>query len=193
MTRLGRWLGRALRLAAVAAALLLAGFVWFAETIAWTPEVDLQPTDAIVVLTGSAERIPAAVGLLKEGRGRKLLVSGVNPTIDATVLMREMVGAAADPRITLDFAPDTRGNARETARWMAAEGFRSLRLVTANYHIRRAALELGRAMPGVAIVLHPVVSPQLRRQWWAWPRSAALIGGEYLKYLSILVRPWSHA
>ena len=38
-------------------------------------------------------------------------------------------------------ADNTHGNARETAGWMRGEGYRSLRLVTSWYHMRRSLLE----------------------------------------------------
>ena len=86
-------------------------------------------------------------------------------------------------------ADDTVGNARETARWMAQEGYRSLRLVTANYHMRRSLLEFRRAMPGVEIVPHPVFPGHVKqRNWWRWPGSASLNIGEYSKYLIALAR-----
>lgn len=188
------WARWGARLLAAALLLLAAGFVWFAETVPWTPTDDPRPTDAIVVLTGGSERIPVGVALLAEGRARKLLVSGVNPGVDPATLLREIAGGAFSDRIALGYAADnTRGNAGETARWMAAEGFASLRLVTANYHLRRSALELARAMPGTIIVLHPVVPAHVKREWWVWPGTAMLLGAEYLKYLWSLSRPWSHA
>jgi uncharacterized SAM-binding protein YcdF (DUF218 family) len=171
-----------------------AGFVWFAETTPWSQPTDTTHTDAIVVLTGGVDRIPTGVELLRRGLGRKLLVSGVHPDVDLTAMLRDagMVEAGLREAIVLGHAAaDTRGNATETAEWMAREGFRSLRLVTANYHLRRAERELRRAMPDIAFVLHPVVPAQVKRQWWAWPGTALLLGAEYVKYLWSFVRPRS--
>jgi uncharacterized SAM-binding protein YcdF (DUF218 family) len=92
--------------------------------------------------------------------------------------------------ITLGYAADnTAGNAYETADWMRAQGLRSLRLVTANYHMQRALLEFHMAMPEAEIVSHPVASASVPLpQWWQQRRTADLIIGEYDKYLVALLR-----
>ena len=60
--------------------------------------------------------------------------------------------------VTLGFAAlDTRGNARETAVWMAEHDVRSIRLVTADWHMRRAALELDAILPEGTPVLRDAV------------------------------------
>ena len=87
-------------------------------------------------------------------------------------------------------ADDTVGNAYETAAWINAEGFASLRLVTAAYHMQRAMLEFRRAMPAVLIVPHPVFPDAFKKdQWWRWPGTAHLLATEYTKYLGALARP----
>ena len=71
-------------------------------------------------------------------------------------------------------AVDTAGNARETARWMAQEGFTSLRLVTADYHMPRSLAAFRRAMPEVALIAHPVTSDNVHVDaWWRWPGGPA--------------------
>jgi uncharacterized SAM-binding protein YcdF (DUF218 family) len=87
-------------------------------------------------------------------------------------------------------ADNTLGNAVETAQWMRQEGFRSLRLVTANYHMPRSLLEFSRVMPETRIVANPVFPDLVRQErWWASPISATLVLAEYHKYLLSLVRP----
>ncbi len=97
---------------------------------------------------------------------------------------------AAECCIALGYsASDTISNASETAKWMAAQGYLSLRLVTASYHMRRSLLEFRRAMPEARIVPHPVFSENVKLDgWWRWPGTAMLIIGEYNKYLVALVR-----
>ncbi|WP_374444717.1 YdcF family protein [Stella sp.] len=191
LARLARrllWAGLAVALA------LVAGFVWFAESIPWSTPADDTPTDAIVVLTGGPDRIPEGAALLVRGLAQKLFVSGVHPDVDLPVMLRNAgVGETgrADRIVLGHAAADTRGNAVETARWMAQEGFRSLRLVTANYHLWRAERELRRTMPEVRFVLHPVVPTQMRRDWWAARGTAMLLASEYAKYLWSFVRPRS--
>ena len=62
--------------------------------------------------------------------------------------------------VTLGFdSVDTRSNARETARWIARNKFKSIRLITTDWHMRRAAFEFGRVSPpGVQVVQDAVPS-----------------------------------
>jgi uncharacterized SAM-binding protein YcdF (DUF218 family) len=56
-------------------------------------------------------------------------------------------------------ALDTRGNALETANWVDSRHFRSLRLVTSDWHMRRSAGELEQVLPpGVRVVEDAVPS-----------------------------------
>jgi uncharacterized SAM-binding protein YcdF (DUF218 family) len=54
-------------------------------------------------------------------------------------------------------AEDTRGNAAETADWVATNRIRSLRLVTSDWHMRRAAGELRSKLPTNIEVLEDAV------------------------------------
>jgi uncharacterized SAM-binding protein YcdF (DUF218 family) len=50
-------------------------------------------------------------------------------------------------------AVDTRSNASESAAWVAQGDYKKLRLVTTDWHMRRASFELGRALPdGVEVI-----------------------------------------
>ena len=53
-------------------------------------------------------------------------------------------------------AVDTRSNARETAHWIAEHHYRSIRLVTTDWHMARARFELSRVVGGVRLVADPV-------------------------------------
>lgn len=175
-----------------ALALWLAGLVWFANGIPDRVEHPDTPTDAIVVLTGGSERLVTGLDLLAAKKAHKLFVSGVYHGVEVVELLRLSRQAPDDLQccIALGYAAsDTVGNARETAEWMAQEGYDSLRLVTASYHMRRSLLEFRRAMPGVAILAHPVFPPRFKQQlWWRWPGTAWLTIREYNKYLFALAR-----
>jgi uncharacterized SAM-binding protein YcdF (DUF218 family) len=168
-----------------------AGLVWFATP----PQIENKPvtTDAIVVLTGGGQRLQSGIELLLEGKGRTVFVSGVNQEVELNELLR----VSGNPPdwvaccIALGHEADnTVGNARETAQWMRQQGFRSLRLVTAWYHMPRSLLEFDRAMPETEIIAHPVFPEQVRQQhWWTSRGTAALLVSEYGKYLGALVRP----
>lgn len=184
LRRLGFCLG-------VGIALWTAGLLWFARPLA--VKDDGAPTDAIVVLTGGSLRLQSGLALLGEGKGRKLFVSGVNQEVKLGQLLR-IAGNAPDWAaccVVLGYdADDTLGNALETARWMRRENYRSLRLVTAWYHMRRSLLEFERAMPGITIIPHPVYPDRARlSHWWEWRGTATLMIGEYVKYLGALFRP----
>jgi len=179
---------------AIAGATLFAfwfvGLVWFVTPPATEDRSAI--TDAIVVLTGGSLRLQSGIELLLEGKGRELFVSGVNQGVELNELLRvsgnppEWVSCC----IALGHEADnTRGNARETAQWVERNGFRSLRLVTAWYHMPRSLLEFDRAMPEIEIIAHPVFPDEVRRKWWAARASTILLMSEYDKYLGALVRP----
>jgi uncharacterized SAM-binding protein YcdF (DUF218 family) len=179
-----------------AALLWLAGLVWFAHTMPTAVVDPSTPTDAIVVLTGGSQRFDAGLELLAAGKAKKLFVSGVHHGVEIADLLH-LAHRAPDAAptgelaccIVLGHAADsTIGNAMETAAWMRSEGYRSLRLVTAGYHMRRSLFEFARAMPEMRIIAHPVFPEQVKADWWAWPGTAALIVGEYNKYLAARLR-----
>ncbi len=183
-------------LAAVLVGLMIwtAGLMAFAGRIGrMTPAGVPAPADGVVALTGgSALRLRAATQLLENGEGRRLLVSGVNHKVGRDQIWT-MTGAAKplfDCCVDLDFtAADTIGNARETARWARAMGYRSLILVTADYHMPRAVLELKAVLPGTRIAAYPVVTPDLdARRWWRTSEGARRMVSEYTKYLVALGR-----
>jgi len=191
MTLLRRALRPLAVLAAACCAFWLGGLLWFATP----PMADTQAaaTDAIVVLTGGSLRLQSGIDLLREGKGRKLFVTGVNQQVDLDDLLG-VSGHAPDWALCCIVlgheADNTLGNAQETAQWIHGQGFRSLRLVTAWYHMPRSLLEFDRAMPDIDIVAHPVFPDQVKQErWWAWRGTAALLVNEYVKYLGALARP----
>lgn len=172
-------------------AALVGGFVWFAATLPTEVAEPERRTDAVIVLTGGSDRIVEGLRLLAAGKADKLLISGVHPGVkqaELLALLPELPAELSD-RVVLGYAAgNTIGNADEAAQWMHEEGYHSLRLVTASYHMPRSLLEFRRAMPGVTIVPHPVVSTHIRQDaWWENPGSASLLVGEYLKYLATLI------
>jgi uncharacterized SAM-binding protein YcdF (DUF218 family) len=183
------WVGLVLALIVAA---WLAGFVWFAQTMPGAVPTDITPTDAIVVLTGGSERLGEGLKLLLQNRSAHLFVSGVHPgvTIDELLRVYHVDPAQAPGDIAIGYrAGNTQGNAEETAAWIAAHGFRSLRLVTANYHMRRSLLEFGAAMPGIMIVPHPVFpDPVYPSRWWRSAQAISVVASEYTKYVLALAR-----
>ncbi|MBO9580487.1 MAG: YdcF family protein [Sphingobium sp.] len=159
-------------------AILLAwlfGFLWFALFLP-QPASEKVATDGIVVLTGSKGRIERGLALLRNHKGEELLVSGV----DRDVKPAEFAHAYKVPkdvmkRVTLGReAIDTRSNAVETNNWLERRHYASLRLITADWHMRRARYELAQQLrEPVAIVADAVVSKP----------SLLVLLREYNKYL----------
>lgn len=137
------------------------GFLWFA--IALPQPAGAQKTDAIVVPTGSGGRIPRGLELLRAGAAQRMLVTGVDAEVRPQEFAAEydVPAELMDCCVTLGFsALDTRGNARETADWVREHKVRSIRLVTADWHMRRAALELGAVLPEGETVVRDAVRTQ---------------------------------
>ena len=139
-----------------------AGFLWF--LLGATAGADPRPAPGIAVLTGGPERVETGLALLAARPGSRLIVSGVGPDSG----LADLLGLAAarlagtDPaelagRVALGrTATSTRGNAREVAAWAREAGLREVTVVTAGFHMPRALLELGRALPEASLRPHPV-------------------------------------
>lgn len=181
---------------AVAAA-LTAGFMAVALALGFgaimpePPKSAAEKTDAIVVLTGGEKRLETGFELLKQGMAPRLYVSGADPTVTRAQLLQRLGDPPADlaQKIELDYrARNTRENARETAAWFNAQGMKSLRLVTGNYHMRRSVLLFERALPSATIVMHPVVPTNLGSwEWWASADGLETVAREFVKFGAAIV------
>jgi uncharacterized SAM-binding protein YcdF (DUF218 family) len=145
----------------IPAALWVCGFVIFAGTISsMTEPIVIEPTDAIIVLTGGTNRVSRGLDLLAEEKAKDLLISGVHKDVKLKELI-EIWGykqSLPDCCITLGReAGNTIGNAIEAREWVRSNGASSVRLITANYHMPRALLEFRHTLPGVAIIPHPII------------------------------------
>ena len=178
----------------VCAALALvmgAGFLWFV----WRVPVEEAPltrdADGIVALTGGASRITDAIELLASGRGKRLLISGANRATNSNEISRLNPEFDRWVRCCVDFdrSLNTFGNALEIRRWVEERGFRSLIVVTSNYHMPRALAEIGYQLPDVALVPFPVVTERQRSEpWWSNGATARLMVSEYLKLIFAHIR-----
>lgn len=134
------------------------GFLWF--TVALPQPADGTATDAVIVPTGGAGRIAQGLAVLDEGLAQRMLVTGVDPEVtpDEFAAQFEVDSARMDCCVTLGFmAVDTRSNATETAAWVEENAVQSLRLVTTDWHMRRAAGELDRTLPDSVTVVRDAV------------------------------------
>lgn len=163
------------RLAALFALAWILGFAWFGGLL--PQPLDGRTTDAIVVLTGGAGRIDRGLALLSAGAAKRMLISGV----DRSVRPAELAAQYDTPRALFDCcvtlgreAIDTRSNALETARWLDRRGYHTVRLITTDWHMRRAALELRQALPGSIDLVYDAVPSR---------PSLSMLFKEYNKYL----------
>ncbi len=134
------------------------GFVAFAVSL--PGPAGYETTDGIVVLTGGSWRVQRGLQILASGKARRMLISGV----DRRVRLADLAEVYAIPPALLGqvdlgrFAVDTRSNAQETAAWIGAHNYRSIRLVTTDWHMRRARYELRQVLSGVHVVRDAVPS-----------------------------------
>jgi uncharacterized SAM-binding protein YcdF (DUF218 family) len=183
-----------LALAAIAAlaAVVIAGFAGFLLNLRSTEVRPERKADGIVVLTGGSSRVSDAMELLAAGYGKRLLISGVHPTIAAADISRSVQEGQGLFHCCVDLdhsAVNTRSNALETRRWARERGFKSLIVVTSNYHMPRAIMELSHAMPDIALVPFSVVGDKWRDEpWWSSGTTFRLVLSEYAKYVAAALR-----
>ncbi len=171
----------------------VAAFVHFVAIIPYNPVGDSVSTQAVVVLTGGSLRIAYGFELLEKKKAKKMFISGVDKESDMAALLDEnqasdiirMMAKSGDT-IALGYEADsTRGNADETARWMKENNLKSMRLVTANYHLPRSLIEFRRTMPGAIIIPDPVFPTDFQLdRWWDDAVSRHLMLSEFHKYLA---------
>jgi len=180
---------------ATLAIIFVVAAVGFVAFLAQLRGVEVQPArnaDGIVVLTGGSSRVSDAMELLAGGYGKRLLISGVHPTNAASDISRSLPDNQQLLRCCVDLdrsAVNTRSNAAETRRWVHERGFKSLIVVTSNYHMPRAIVELSHAMPDIALIPFSVVGDKWRDEpWWTSGATVRLLLSEYAKYVAAELR-----
>jgi uncharacterized SAM-binding protein YcdF (DUF218 family) len=161
------------------------GFVIFAFTLGRPAAADAAPTDAAVVLTGGSGRIEHAVDVVRGGKARRLLVAGADPSVTQADLARRIPGSGKLIKCCVDLGSesvDTRTNAEEAQRWLVQHQFRSLRLITSDWHMRRARYEFEKALgPSYRLVTDAVRTEP----------SFLTLFGEYNKYVLRRIAVWA--
>ena len=172
------------RLASILLLLYLLGFVLFAFTLGQPAGADVAPTDAAVVLTGGSGRLEHGIDVLRHHKARRLLIAGVDPSVRKRDLAQRIRGSGALLNCCVDLGSesvDTRSNAEEAGRWLAKYHFRSLRLITSDWHMRRARYEFDRVLGGK----YRIVPDAVRTE-----PSFVTLFSEYNKYLLRRIAVW---
>jgi uncharacterized SAM-binding protein YcdF (DUF218 family) len=170
------------------------GFIVFYTQVAALAPIDDPKADAIVALTGGYQRIDQAVQLLAQGAGRRLLISGVNPATSVghirsfTRSRDELFECCVD--IGYD-ARNTEGNASETVQWIRAHGYKTVILVTNNYHMPRSLAEIRRLDRDTTFLPYPVEKRLTLSDIAANPLMLRALGSEYVKYLLVVGRDYA--
>ena len=179
----------------LASATLVAGLQHFVLTLPQATTGAIQHTDGIVVVTGGQQRLDDGLQLLTAGKAERMLISGVGEGVNRAVLVQELnlddrEAGALFCCVELDFTADnTRGNAAATKQWASEHGMRSVRLVTASYHMPRALVIFAREMPELDIYQWAVMPEDLRiENWWLDRAMFRLLSREYVKYLAETIR-----
>ncbi|WP_024506003.1 YdcF family protein [Bradyrhizobium sp. ARR65] len=187
--RLRRTIVAVLGLAVVGVA---AGFGGFLAQLRGAEIAPDHKADGIVVLTGGSSRVSDAMELLAAGYGKRLLISGVHPSSGANDISRSLPEGQSYLGCCVDLdrsAVNTRSNAAEARRWAHERGFKSLIVVTSNYHMPRAIVELSHAMPDIELIPFAVVGDKWREEpWWSGGATLRLVLSEYVKYLAAELR-----
>ena len=173
------------RAASLLALLYLLGFVFFALTLGKPAKADAPRTDAVVVLTGGSNRIEHAVEVLRDGKAGRMLVAGADPSVTKADLARRLKGNRKLVQCCIDLGSesvDTRSNAEEAGRWLAKHHFRSLRLITSDWHMRRARYEFRKVLGGK----YELITDGVRSE-----PSFMTLFGEYNKYVLRRIAVWA--
>jgi uncharacterized SAM-binding protein YcdF (DUF218 family) len=137
------------RFGALLLLIYLLAFVTFAFTLGKPAPASAAATDAAVALTGGPGRILHGIEVLSSGKAQRLLVAGVDPSVTKPDLARRIPDSARWLACCVDLGSesvDTRSNAEEAGRWLAKHNYKSLRLITSDWHMRRARYEFGKVL-----------------------------------------------
>jgi len=176
----------------VAIIILAFGFFVFAEKVDGLKTPDTAPkADGIVVWTGpGGGRLEAGAALLKQGKGERLLISGVNKDLKSEIIFN-LLDLPEDTKaccIDLDYvAEDTIGNAHETAAWAKSLDYEHILLVTSAYHMPRAQSEIALAAGRIRISAYPV-SSETQSHWYSDRARFDRLVSEYAKLLITMAR-----
>lgn len=141
-------------------------------------------TDAVVVLAGGKGRIEEGVRLYREGKGERLFLIGVDPSVRKTDLYREKNGERSGDEVYLEkVSRNTLENAILARQMLLQYNVRSMLLITSRYHMKRSLLLFRNVFPkDIAIYPYPVTVGAAGDGWWVHGGSIRLLFSEFYKY-----------
>ena len=173
-----------IRLSSLILLLYALGFIFFAVTLGKPAGKGVGKTDSIVVLTGGSGRIEKGIDALQAGAAKRMLIAGADPSVRKRDLIARLKGKGRLVRCCVDLGSesvDTRSNAEEAQRWLKRRGYRSVRLVTNDWHMRRAGYEFRKVLgKDYRVIPDAVVSEP----------SFLTLFGEYNKYVLRRMAVW---
>jgi uncharacterized SAM-binding protein YcdF (DUF218 family) len=174
---------------------LIIGFLGFAYSVDTLPPSQSPHADGVIVFTGEPRRMELGARILAGSRARRMLITGMelaggSDTADVLAQLLQSYRALFECCVDLDAAAkNTVENARDAARWARRYDFRSVILVTSDFHTPRALLELESALPGTVVVPHPLLTGSgSLSALWREPIMLRRIGAEYLKFTAAWIR-----
>ncbi|MFK7903069.1 MAG: YdcF family protein [Nitratireductor sp.] len=154
------WSKLFLIIASICILFLIAGYAYFSAKIPnYNTHALSKKTDGIVVLTGGENRLKTAFTLLDAKVAKRLLISGVHENTSKHTIFKTLGYSNPSSTCCVDIdkvALNTKGNAAEAAKWAKTLNFKSLTIVTSDYHMMRSLFEFRQALPNVELVAHPV-------------------------------------
>ena len=173
--------------------------LWFVETMPRESAPASMKTEAIVVLTGGQGRVEHGLEMLAQGAAPLLYITGVGEHVTTEQILEEHASPSArgtiyhaDVDIVLDHvARSTVSNADQSAAFLHARGIKTIRLITANYHMKRSMHEFKTAIPEITILADAVFPEDFKRdEWWQHPNTRRLVFSEFYKYGAVVLRDW---
>jgi len=173
------------RVASLALLIYAVGFVLFAFTLGKPAPTSAPQMDAAVVLTGGSGRIEHALDVVRNGKAKRLLIAGADPSVTKRDLAARIRGSGKLLKCCVDLGSesvDTRSNAEEASRWLAKRKFHSVTLITSDWHMRRARYEFEKVLGGK----YKLATDAVRSE-----PSFLTLFGEYNKYVLRRLAVWA--
>lgn len=161
----------------------------------------LEKADAIAVFSGdNGPRTEKGVELLKEGYADYLILSGGKVYDDVTMaeLMKNhaiKLGVDESKILIDDESATTNENADFTADIIEENNFKSVIVVTSDYHTRRSKLAMEKALEDtlidgekVFVSVTPSKEEKFTTKWWTSGNSVIMVISEYLKLAGYWVK-----